>query len=144
MFLQDILAKKSPEVVTVQTGSLVINAVRQMVEHKIGAVIIVDGENLIGIFTERDHLKASATGTPDPGSSIIDDYMTRDIVIGLSSDTVEAAMAMMTEKRVRHLPIMDGSRLTGIVSIGDVVKAVAEKQESELRYLKDYVSGKVS
>ncbi len=144
MLLKDILLKKSPKVISVQTGTQVIDAVKVMVENKIGAVIIVDGENIIGIFSERDHLKATATGTPHPGTTIIDDYMTRDLVVGLNSDTVEAAMAMMTEKRVRHLPIMDNEKLVGIVSIGDVVKAVASKQESELRYLKDYVHGVVS
>ncbi len=144
MLLQDLLKGKDVGVVTVPTGTLVIEAVRQMVKHKIGAILVVNGEEILGIFTERDHLKASAVGTPDPGNAIIDDHMTRDLVVGLLADTAQRAMATMTEKRVRHLPVMDGSKLVGIVSIGDVVKAVVDVQEVELRYLKDYVSGRVS
>ncbi|MCB2213016.1 CBS domain-containing protein [bacterium] len=144
MLLQDLLKGKDVGVITVPTGTLVIEAVRQMVEHKIGAILVVNGENILGIFTERDHLKATAVGTPSPGNAIIDDYMTRDLVVGLLADTAQRAMATMTEKRVRHLPVMDGTKLVGIVSIGDVVKAVVDVQEVELRYLKDYVSGRVS
>lgn len=144
MQLTDILKMKDKTVLSVQTGTRVIDAVRMMVDHKIGAVIIMNGDEVLGIFTERDHLKASAVGSPDPGNAIIDDHMTRDLVVGVPSDTVEHAMTMMTEKRVRHLPVMEGKQLAGIVSIGDVVKAVVKKQEVELRYLKDYVSGVVS
>ncbi|GBE30419.1 MAG TPA: CBS domain-containing protein [Bacteroidetes bacterium] len=144
MLLRDVLKKKSEKVVTVPTGTQVIEAVRLMVEKKIGAILVVNGDNILGVFTERDHLRATATGAPNPGASIIDDHMVRDLVIGLSADTIELTMAVMTEKRIRHVPILEEGKLIGIVSIGDLVKAVVSEQAAELRYLKDYISGGIS
>jgi CBS domain-containing protein len=144
MVLRDVLNSKSKNVVTIPTGSTVIAAVKLMVENKIGAILVVNGDDILGVFTERDHLRASALGNPNPGNAIIDDHMVRDVVIGLPGDTIEQTMAVMTEKRVRHVPVLEDGKLSGMISIGDLVKGLVSTQETELRYLKDYVSGKVS
>ncbi len=144
MVIRDVLQHKGSEVLAVESGAKVLEAVQLMVSHKVGAVLVRSGGKPVGIFTERDHLKATVNGSPDPSEAVIDDWMSKELVVGMPTDTVESAMAVMTEKRVRHLPIIDGHELVGMVSIGDVVKAIAEKQEVEIRYMKDYIEGQIS
>lgn len=144
MLIRDIIARKGNKVVTVSPGTSVRKGVDTMVQKKLGAVIITKGAEVLGIFTERDNLRITADESVELGNAIIDDHMSKNLVIGLPSDSVETAMAVMTEKRVRHLPIIADGLLVGIVSIGDVVKAVAEKHEAEIHYLKNYISGELT
>ncbi|MFH0882260.1 MAG: CBS domain-containing protein [bacterium] len=141
MLIKDILEKKGTQVRTVPLGTSVRQAAREMIEHKVGAVVIAEGSKVLGIFTERDNLRLTSTGPYSPDETTIDGSMTSDVVVGLPSDSIEAAMAVMTEKRVRHLPIISDGLLVGIVSIGDVVRAISEKQKAEIHYMRDYISG---
>jgi CBS domain-containing protein len=141
MLIKDILEKKGTQVRTIPPGTPVRQAAREMVEHKVGAVVIAEGSKVLGIFTERDNLRLTAQGPYSPDETTIDGSMTTDVVVGLPSDSIEAAMAVMTEKRVRHLPIISDGLLVGIVSIGDVVRAISEKQKAEIHYMRDYISG---
>ncbi len=144
MLIKDILEKKGTKVHTITPGTSVRQAAREMVEHKVGAVVIAEGSKVLGIFTERDNLRLTSTGPYSPDETPVDNHMTRDVVVGIPSDTIETAMAVMTEKRVRHLPIISDGLLVGIVSIGDVVRAVSEKQKFEIHHLRDYISGATS
>lgn len=144
MLIRDILEKKGTQVHTAPPGTTIRQAAKQMVEQKVGAVVIAKGDKVLGIFTERDNLRLTSEGPYSPDETIVDDHMTKDVVVGLPGDSVDNAMSVMTEKRVRHLPILSDGLLVGIVSIGDVVKAKNDKQEVEIRHMKDYISGEIS
>lgn len=144
MLIRDILARKGTKVVTLPPETGLRETVDTMLENNVGAVVITEGTKVLGMFTERDNLRLTADRKVDLNSGKVGPYMTTDIVIGLPSDTVQEAMAVMTKERVRHLPVMSDGLLVGIVSIGDVVKAVADQQETEIHFLKNYIAGDIS
>jgi CBS domain-containing protein len=136
MLISDILHHKGSEVVKAVTTDSVMSAVRKLAERRIGALIVEDQwMKMIGIFSERDLLNAVARR----GASVLDahvkDLMTSPVVTARSSDRVDAALAMMTLKRIRHLPVVDGADLKGIVSIGDLVKQRFDEKELEANVL---------
>ena len=142
MILSDILKKKGNRVVQVKPGTSVEEAVKMMVSNKIGAVLVVGDDHVPqGIFTERDNLRVTADSNIDPSSTAVDDLMTTELVCGIPDDLVEEAMATMTEKRVRHLPVVSEHKLVGLISIGDIVKETASKYKSQIKYLKNYIQG---
>ena len=130
------------ELQTISPERSVQDAVARLVEHNIGALpVCADDGRLVGIITERDVLRLVADRpVPDAVTSSVADAMTRELVIGVPDDDIEYVMRVMTEHRIRHLPILDGKRLAGIISIGDVVKAKMEESTTELRFLRDYVA----
>lgn len=143
MRIRDILEEKGHEVVTVAPGRTVHEAMEVLVRHNIGAVVVVEDEEVAGILSERDILRL---GADDPGSlaeTPVEGAMTADLVIGFPDDDLDYVMDVMTENRVRHLPILEDGDLCGIVSIGDVVKASRRDVEAENRYLRDYIQGSV-
>ena len=154
MNLGGILRSKGSEVVTITPDRTVHDAIGEMNQHRIGALVVTDETGEIrGIVTERDilqmcgercvHLEdASMAGTGCP--ALVSDVMTTDLVIAVADDTLDYAMGIMTQNRVRHLPVLDDARLVGIVSIGDVVKAHLSEVEYEKRMLRDYIQGAVS
>lgn len=141
MLLKEVLEKKGYSIVQVPAGSMVRDVLRHMVEHKVGAVIVVDKNNPVGIFTERDALRAASQEDIDLGKTAVDEFMTREMVCGLPGEKVEDAMSVMTEKRLRHLPIVEDGSIRGVVSIGDVVKAAVDIHKTEVHYLKNYIQG---
>lgn len=143
MTIRDILSHKGREVVTASPRQTILEALRSMVEHNIGALVVVDGQSVSGIFTERDALRLAARRADALDATPVEEVMTRDLVIGVESDSVDYVMEVMTNNRVRHLPIMEDGQLRGIVSIGDVVNACRKEVEAENRYLKDYIHGVV-
>ncbi|MCB2200409.1 CBS domain-containing protein [bacterium] len=144
MLIRDILSRKGTKVITVPPETGLREVVDTMLTNKVGAVIIADGSKVLGMFTERDNLRLTADRGVDLNTATVGPHMTSDIVIGLPGDTVESTMATMTEKRIRHLPIMSDGLLVGIVSIGDVVKALADQQEHEIHFLKNYIAGEMT
>lgn len=143
MRIREVLDDKGMSVVTVGPDRTVLDAMRILVEHNIGSVIVTQEETTLGILTERDVLRLGAT---DPGSlstTLVGEAMTKDLVVGVAEDLVDYAAAVMTANRIRHLPIVDGDRLTGVVSIGDVVNALKQEKEVENRYLREYIQGAV-
>jgi CBS domain-containing protein len=152
MQISDILRQKGPHVVTIEEHVTVHDAIRELNHHGIGALIVTgEGGKISGIITERDILRECGercthlTGSLKPGESpcpaLVQDAMTRDLVIGVPDDDLGYVMGIMTKNRVRHLPVLDDGELVGIVSIGDVVKAHVEETEFENRQLKDYIRG---
>ena len=143
MKIKDVLDRKGHEVVTVTPDRTVLEAMAVLVQRNIGSVVVTQGSEILGILTERDVLRL---GTADPGSLTsltVGDSMTTDLVVGVSEDAVEYVAAIMTANRIRHVPIIDGGRLVGVVSIGDVVNALKRETEVENRYLRDYIQGMV-
>lgn len=141
MRIQDILRKKGTDVLTVAPDQPVLTAIRILAEHRIGSLVVVSGEAILGIITERDVLNLAAVEPSHLEDRRVEEAMTTDLVVGVPGDDLDYVMSIMTENRIRHLPIVVDGRLVGMVSIGDVVNAVRRSVESENRYLKDYIHG---
>ena len=132
MNIASLLASKGAKVVTIRPEQSVREALQLLAEHNIGALVVVDGgARPVGILSERDVVRAAAKSESMFGDSV-NRLMTRDVIVGLPSDDLVSVGVTMTEKRIRHLPVVEGSRLVGIVSIGDVVKAQRDKYQGEL------------
>jgi len=141
MTVREILQKKSTGVITIAPEATVAEAMRLMVKYNIGAVVVVIGPAIRGILTERDLLRA---GAEDPQRLLhgkVDELMTREVVTVPESLPAREVMDIMTERRIRHLPITRGEEMCGIISIGDVVNALRQSTETENRYLHAYISG---
>ena len=138
----DLLRVKGREVHTISPAATVYEAVDRMVRHNVGSLLVVEGDEIHGIITERDYLREIVLKGRTSRETPVRDVMTTRVVCVGPEDTIESCMAVMTEKRIRHLPVLEGGRLTGLVSIGDVVKRLSMDQRAEIRYLTDYITGK--
>ncbi|MCD9047690.1 CBS domain-containing protein [Luteimonas sp. MHLX1A] len=139
--VRQVLESKNPEVQAVGPDAPVIEALRLMAEHGIGSVLVLDGENrLVGIVSERDYArKVVLTGRTSQQTRVRDIMVDTVTTIG-PDDTVAHCMQLMTDGRFRHLPVLEDGRIVGIVSIGDLVKAVIEDQQVELDQLQRYIA----
>lgn len=141
MKIRDILASKGTDVVTTTPDRTVLEAMRVLVENNIGSVVVTEGGEVKGILTERDVLRLGAKGPADLESLRVGEAMTTELVVGVPGDDIQHVMRIMTDRRIRHLPILEEGELRGIVSIGDVVKASARTVEAENRHLREYIQG---
>jgi len=143
MKVKDILAEKGSRVVTIEKNIKIIDAMSIFSANRIGSLLIVDKDNEIqGIIGARDVLMAVVTHPDNFKNMTVDMIMTTNLIIGTEDDHVDYILAVMTENRIRHIPIMQGKELRGMVSIGDVVKALLKEKDVENRYLKDYIADK--
>ena len=138
----DILARKGPEVKTIEKSSTVFEAIRKMVDTNVGSLVVMDGDAIAGIFTERDYLRRIALQGRTSRETLVADAMTERLVVVDPGREIDDCLAIMTRQKIRHLPVIDGNRLAGIVSIGDVVKFISKEREAEIRYLTDYITSK--
>ena len=142
MLVRDILRKKGNHVVTIESHRTVHEAIQSLVANNIGALLVISADDqLVGIFTERDILREVAERAGQLRETSVGDVMTRNVIIGVPEDTIEYVMGVMTQNRIRHLPVLEGDELAGIISIGDVVNAQLRETEFENRSLKDYIHG---
>ena len=139
--VQDILDRKGTAVHSIGATGFVLDAAVRMNELGIGGLVVVDGDRAIGMFTERDILRRVVAARADPATTRVRDVMTTPIAMCRPDTTIAECRSMMTEKRVRHLPIMDGSALRGIVTIGDILAHEIGEQETTIGYLHSYVFG---
>ena len=140
--VRDFLRKTGRPAVTTGPEETVEAAMRRLVEHSIGALPVCDsGGAIVGIISERDVLRECLRRAGSIGSTRIKDVMTRDVVIGLPDDDLDYVTSIMTQRSIRHLPIMDGRTLAGMVSIRDVVDQQLAETRAEARLLSDYISG---
>jgi len=141
MKVSEIVRERS--VHTIAPGKTVQEAIRILCEYNIGALPVCEpnGE-VLGIITERDVLRlCSGADCQNALQRRVGDVMTRNLIICVPDDSIENAMRVMTQKRIRHLPILEGRKLAGILSIGDVVKAKLDDASAEIRFLRDYMAG---
>ncbi|MBW7996376.1 MAG: CBS domain-containing protein [Candidatus Glassbacteria bacterium] len=141
----DLLKTKGSQVLTTYEDNLIADTVAVLVEHNIGSLIVMDHEHhIVGIITERDIMRVSHRKGPDFGKTKVGEVMTPrdDLVVGLLEDTVDYIMQVMTQNKIRHVPIIDKERLLGMLSIGDVVKARLDAVQTENHYLRDYLGDK--
>ena len=139
MKLSEILRTKGHNVLTIGPRATLAEVVTTMVEHNCGSLVVCDGDALVGIITERDILRVCAAETRSLREIIVEERMTRDVITGLASDPISSVMGLMTERRIRHLPVLEDGKLAGLVSIGDVVKAEHSTLSVENQYLKHYI-----
>lgn len=140
-FVSSVLAEKGRNVYTIGKGVTVADAVREMNEKGIGALLVVDGRQPIGIFTERDVLRRIVDADKDPTVARISQVMTRNLVTITPGHHVEEAMEIMTSRRFRHLPVMENGELVGMLSIGDLLRWITLHQEDHIRHMTEYITG---
>ena len=141
MTIRTILQTKGNQVFTTEPQEKLSVVVKQVVYHRCGSLLVCRGEELVGIITERDILRASATEGYNLETATVAELMTTDLVTGTPDDSISETMGLLTERRIRHLPILEDGKLAGIISIGDVVKAQYAKLSIENHYLKSYIQG---
>ena len=143
MKLSEVLFEKGTRVYSAHETDPVLAAVETLVSHNIGALAILSGDGVLaGIFSERDILRLVSRNAGQLAKLTVGEFMTRDVVVGAPEDSVEAAMSRMTEKRIRHLPIVHHGRLVGMISIGDLVKSRLEETEYHKQQMENLVLGR--
>ena len=144
MNVQSIIGGKSPVVATITQTATLREAIDQLTERRIGALVVSgDGKAIEGIISERDIVRAASTSGPTALDGAVGSVMSTDVVTCSAGDGVDRLMALMTERRIRHLPVVDErGHLAGIVSIGDVVKARLSELEQENHALSEYLTGR--
>jgi CBS domain-containing protein len=141
MLVSDVLSHKDNFVVTVPPETLVAELLARLAQYNIGAILVSsDGETVAGIVSERDVVRALASGGGSPLSQPVSELMTADITTATPKDSIEHLMGLMTERRIRHIPVLADGKLAGIVSIGDVVKSRIEELTFERENLISYIS----
>ena len=140
--LQRLLHKKDQEVYSIQANQTVYEAIAEMDQRNVGGLIVKDDEKIVGIITERDYVRKVILKGRSSQKTPVETIMSRDLVSVTPEHTVQQAMELMTEKRCRHLPVFKDEQLVGMLSIGDLVKAIIADQELQIQILKDYVSGR--
>lgn len=137
-----VIAEKGRQVYTVAPRETVREAVRHMNDSGVGALLVTEGSHPVGIFTERDVLRRVVDVGLDPNSTRVAAVMTADLVVVELSTRVEQAMAVMTQRRCRHLPVVENGEVVGMISIGDLIRWVSMNQEVEIQHLVDYITGR--
>ncbi len=141
MTIRTILQAKGNQVFKTEPEEVLSVVVKQLVYRRCGSLLVCRGDELVGIITERDILRASATEGYNLETTTVAELMTSDLVTGTPDDSISETMGLLTERRIRHLPILDDGKLAGMISIGDVVKAQYAKLSIENHYLKSYIQG---
>ena len=143
MKVRDILLAKGTKVYSVSPDNSLQDVVQVLMAHRIGAALVIDDGGLTrGIITERDVMRECLDHADRLHEVLVQFAMTTDVVVGLPDDEIENAMALMTEHRIRHLPIMAGGQVAGLISIGDVVKACLDETSYENGVLREYIHGR--
>ena len=140
--IQALLDRKGHEVYSINSDRTVYEAISDMDARHVGGLIVKDGEEVVGIITERDYMRKVILRGRSSKETAVEMIMTRELVSVTPDDTVEDAMRLMTEERCRHLPVFKDGQLEGIVSIGDLVKAIIARQEFEIQVLQDFISAR--
>jgi CBS domain-containing protein len=139
--VRQILKAKGEQVWTISKDSTILDGLKLMAEKQIGSLPVLEGEQVVGIFTERDFARRVGPDRRKPEETRIEEVMTRELITVDPDQTVNDCLMLMTENHIRHLPVMDEGRLVGIISVGDVVKDIIEELEFHVEQLKSYITG---
>lgn len=139
--VRDILEKKGRAVWSVQPSAPVFDAIAEMADRGVGALLVMDGPRPVGIISERDYARKVILQGKSSKETLVREVMTSSLVYCDLDTTVDECMSIMTTRRVRHLPVLDAHRVAGVISIGDVVRSVISEQKKEIDELVRYVSG---
>lgn len=138
--VKSIIESKGNEVYSITSTAAIINALVIMAEKEVGALLVIDEGQITGIISERDYARKVVLKGKNSSDNIVKDIMTRDVVYVSPDTTLEEVMALMLNKRIRHLPVLENEKLTGLISIGDVVKAVIEDKGYLINELEQYIN----
>ena len=139
--VQHLLEAKGREIISIRPDASVLDAIKLMADKGIGSLVVTDSGNLKGIVTERDYARKVIIKGRASDTTPVADIMTVDVITASSQQTVNECMAIMTEIRCRHLPVVDDGELVGLISIGDLVQAIIADQQEEIEQLEHYISG---
>jgi CBS domain-containing protein len=139
--VKQILETKGSETFTITPETSVYHALELMVEKNVSALLVMENENLAGIFTERDYARKVVLKGKKSKETQIGEIMTRDLITVSPESTIDECMALMTGKYIRHLPVVTNGKLAGIISIGDVVRRIIEEQKSIIGHMEQYIAG---
>ena len=139
--VRDILRTKGNQIWSVSPDTTVFDALELMAEKNVGALVVLDGENLVGIFSERDYARKIILKGKASRETSVEEIMTTEVTTVRPGQSVDECMALMTDKRIRHLPVFEEEKLVGLISIGDVVKAVISEREFIIKQLESYITG---
>jgi CBS domain-containing protein len=138
--VSEILGDKGNEVLKIDAESAALAAVKQMVDANVGSLLVTDGGEVTGIVTERDYLRRVAHEGPADDDVTVRDIMSSPLIVVGPETPIDECMALMTDRRIRHVPVVEEGEVVGVVSIGDVVKFKSKQQSYEIRYLTDYIT----
>jgi CBS domain-containing protein len=139
---QKLLERKGAQVYTILSGAFVFEALKIMAEKNVGALMVLEGEKLVGIFSERDYARKVILKEKFSRDTPVRDIMTSNLIVVAPDTEVRECMRLMTEHQVRHLPVVDNGSLAGVISIGDVVKWIIEDQADSIHFLERYIIGR--
>jgi CBS domain-containing protein len=138
--VKEILEEKGRDVLQIEADLPVIEAVKRMVDAGVGSLLVAEEGKIAGIFTERDYLRRMTLEGRDDEETAVREVMSSPLVVVTPETAIDECMALMTDRRIRHLPVVDAGDVVGVVSIGDVVKFKSKQQSFEIKYLTDYIT----
>jgi CBS domain-containing protein len=139
--VRSLLRQKDSELWSISADATVYDAIKMMSEKHVGCLLVLSGKQLSGIVTERDYARKVVLQGRASNQTHVRDIMTNPVLFVRQDDTLDHAMRLMTNRRIRHLPVLDGEQLAGIVSIGDLVRWLVEAQQQTIRQLQEYIEG---
>lgn len=139
--VKEILSEKGNEIWSTSPDTTVFDALKSMSEKGVGALVVLDDQNVVGVFSERDYARKVILEGKSSKNLPVEEIMTRRVVCVKPENTTDECMALMTDKHIRHLPVVVDDEIIGIISIGDVVKAIISQQEFVIEQLENYITG---
>ena len=140
--VSDILRGKGVDVLKIDASATVFDALKKIVDRNVGSILVTEADEVVGIMTERDYLRKIAIHGRTSHDTIVSEIMSSPLVYVTPETTIEESMAIMTDRRIRHLPVVEDGNVVGIISIGDLVKFQTREQSFQIKYLTDYISGR--
>ncbi len=139
-FVSELLNDKGRKVHSVHPDATVLDAIREMDQRHVGALLVMDGDDLLGIISERDYARRVILKGRRSNEALVREIMTTELHTISEHVTIDECMSTMTNRRVRHLPVLEESRVVGVLSIGDLVRVIMERQATTIEHLKDYIT----
>lgn len=139
--VSDLLSRKGNNTVSVHPDFTVYQALRMIADYDVGALLVIENEKLLGIFSERDYARKVALKGQRENNTLVGSVMVKELTSVAPEDKVEYCMKLITERRIRHLPVLKNNRLVGVISIGDVVKGIIDQQQATINDLESYIAG---
>lgn len=139
--VKHLLAEKGSDIYSVGPDAPVLDAIRTMADHYIGALLVMRGDDLVGIVSERDYARKVILMGRHSNDTPVSEIMSPNVLTVGPDDTIETCMRLCTDRRVRHLPVVDNRKVVGVVSIGDLVKALISEQSTQIEQLQRYIAG---
>lgn len=139
--VQHLLDSKGRDLISIATDATVLDAIKIMADKAVGSLLVMDGDKLLGIVTERDYARKVIVKGRSSETTAVSEIMTAEVLTATMQQTVNDCMTIMTERRIRHLPVVDDGMVIGMISIGDLVQAIISDQKEEIEHLEHYISG---